>query len=83
MNAQCLKITEKGRILIASEARYVYNLSDQKFIKNAKNGPFWRVFENMKLAVEQCYQTGKLLLDKSWWKIGKLKCHIMGDFQTL
>ena len=26
-------------------------------IKNAKNGPFWRVFENLKLAVKQCYQT--------------------------
>ena len=25
-------------------------LSGQKFIKNAKNGPFWRVFENLKLA---------------------------------
>ena len=24
---------------------------------NAKNGPFWRVFKNMKLAVKQCYQT--------------------------
>ena len=23
----------------------------QKFIKNAKNGPFWRVFENLKLGV--------------------------------
>ena len=27
------------------------------FIKNAKNGAFWRVFENLKLAVKQCYQT--------------------------
>ena len=26
---------------------------------NAKNGPFWRVFENLKLAVKQCYQTGQ------------------------
>ena len=43
----------KSRILIASEARYVYNLSGQKFIKNAKNGPFW-----LKLVVKQCYQTG-------------------------
>ena len=36
-----------------------YILSGQKFIKNAKNGPFWRVFENLKLAVKQCYQTGQ------------------------
>ena len=53
---QCLKITEKVSINIAS---YVYILSAQKSIKNAKNGPFWRVFENLKLAVKQCYQTGQ------------------------
>ena len=34
-------------------------LSGQKFIKNAKIGTFWRVFENLKLAVKQCYQTGQ------------------------
>ena len=28
-------------------------------IKNTKNGPIWRVFENLKLAVKQCYQTGQ------------------------
>ena len=38
---------------------YVYILSGQKLSKNAKNGPFWRVFENLKLAVKQCYQTGQ------------------------
>ena len=43
---------------IASEAGYVYILSGQKVIKNAKNGQFWRVFENLKLAVKQCYQIG-------------------------
>ena len=43
---------------IASEASYVYILSKQKFIKNAKIGRFWRVFENLKLAVKQYYQTG-------------------------
>ena len=54
---QCLKITEKVSFNIASEASYVYILSGQKFIKNAKNVQFWRVFENLKLAVKQCYQT--------------------------
>ena len=58
--AQCLKITEKVSFDIASEASYIYILSGQKLIKNAKNGPFWRVFENLKLAVKQCYQTGQL-----------------------
>ena len=57
--ARCLKITEKVSFNIASEASYVYILSGQKLIKNTKNGPFWRVFENLKLAVIQCYQTGQ------------------------
>ena len=29
-----------------------------KSIKNSKNGPFWPLFVNLKLAVKQCYQTG-------------------------
>ena len=56
---RCLKITEKVLFNIASEAIYVYILKGQKLIKNAKNCPFWRVFENLKLAVKQCYQTGQ------------------------
>ena len=44
--AQCLKITEKVSFIIASEASYVYILSGQKFIKNAKNGPFWWKIKN-------------------------------------
>ena len=43
---QCLKITEKVSFNIASEASYVYILNGQKFIKNAKNSQFWRVFKN-------------------------------------
>ena len=31
-------------------------LSGQKLIKN---GQFWRVFENLKLSVKQCYQTSQ------------------------
>ena len=50
--SRCLKITEKVSFNIASEASYVYILSGQKFIKNAKNGQFWRVSENLKLAVK-------------------------------
>ena len=38
VSTQCLKITEKVSFNIASEASYVYILSCQKFIKNAKNG---------------------------------------------
>ena len=52
--ARCLKITEKVSSNIASEASYAYILSGQKLIKNAKNAQFWRIFENLKLAVKQC-----------------------------
>ena len=58
--AQCLKITEKVSFNIASEASFVYILRGQKLSKNAKNGQFWRGFENLKLVVKQCYQTGHL-----------------------
>ena len=37
---------EKVSFNIVSEASYIYILSGQKFIKNAKNSQFWRVFEN-------------------------------------
>ena len=30
-----------------------------KVIRNAKNVQFWLVFENLKLVVKQCYQTGQ------------------------
>ena len=56
---RCFEITEKVSFDIASGASYVYILSGQKLIRNAKNGPIWRVFENLKLAVKQCYQTGQ------------------------
>ena len=32
----------------------VHILSGQMLIKNAKNGPFWRIFENLALAAKQC-----------------------------
>ena len=37
---------------IASEASYVYILSEQKFIKSAKNRPFYQVFDSLKLVVK-------------------------------
>ena len=84
--AQCLKITEKVSFNIASEASYVYILSGQKLIKNAKNGPFWRVFEKP----EACGQTvlpdwsvliGQKLVENA--KIHKFKCDILSNFQTM
>ena len=50
---------------IASEASYIYILSGQKFIKNSKNGPLLRFFENLKLVVKQCYQKGHFKNDKN------------------
>ena len=58
--SQCLKSTENVSFNIVSAASYVHILSGQKSIKNTKNDSFWRVFENLKLAVKQCYQTGQL-----------------------
>ena len=42
--SQCLKITEKVSFNNASEASYIYILSGQKFITNAKNGQFDEFF---------------------------------------
>ena len=63
------KNREKVSFKIASEASYVYILSGQKFIINAKKSQFWRVYENLQFAVKQCFQT-KLVENA---KIGKFK----------
>ena len=42
--SQCLKITEKVGFNITSEASYVYILSGQKLIKNAKNWSILAIF---------------------------------------
>ena len=69
-----------------SEARFVYILNGQKLIKNAKNGPFWRVFAKP----EACGQTvlpdrsvliGQKLVENA--KIQKFKCDILSNFRTL
>ena len=44
--SQCMKFTEKFAFNIASEASCVYILSEQKFIKNAKNGHFGDFLKN-------------------------------------
>ena len=44
-HARCLEIPKNVSFNIVSEASYVYFLSRQKLIKNAKHGPFWRVFK--------------------------------------
>ena len=58
--ARCLKITEKVSFNIVSEASYIYILSGQKLIlKMPKMDHFGEFFQNLKLAVKQCYQTGQ------------------------
>ena len=67
---------------IASEASYVYILSGQKFIKNAKNGQFWRVFWKPEACGHTVLPDRSLLIEQ---KFGG-KCQywdILGDFQTL
>ena len=73
---QCLKIRPKSRIQYCELRSYVYILSGQKFIKNAKNGQFGQVFENLKLAVKQCYQTGQKIA-----KIEKSNAKFYGIFK--
>ena len=80
ISEKCLivfKITEKVSFNIVSEGSYVYISSGQKFIaKNAKNSQFLRVFENLKLAVKQCYQTGQLSGKKMMEKCPNAKIQI-------
>ena len=57
-------------------------LSGQKFIKNAKNGWFWRLFEILKFEVKKRYQTGhfkKYKIAEKWQndKIENFKCDIL------
>ncbi len=81
-----MKITEKVSFNIASEASYVYILSGQKCIINAKKclilASFWKP--------EACGQT--VLPDRSVLigqkfvengKIQKFKCYILSNFQTI
>ena len=49
----------------ASEASYVYNLSGQKFNQKCQKWSILASFENLKLAVKQCYQTGQFKMDKN------------------
>ena len=67
---------------IASEASYVYIFSGQKLIKNAKNGPFWRVFETWSLrsnSVTRQVNFNRTKLMKNA-KIQKFKCDILSNF---
>ena len=83
--SQCLKLSQKVAFNIASEASYIYNLSRQKFLNNAKNAPFWRVFENFKLGVkvlpDMSLLIGQKMMENA--KIEISKWDIFADFQTI
>ena len=58
----------------------------QKLIKMQKTGTIWRVFENLKLAVKQCYQTGyfqkrQKLVENA--KINTIQMRLFGCFQAM
>ena len=76
-----LKITEKVAFNIASEASYVYILSGQKFIKNAKNGQIWRVFENATFLV--IFKHREFLWNPESWLITHLCCYLCYRSQIL
>ena len=53
---------------------------------NAKNSPFWRVFEKLKLVVKQCYQIGHFFIEQKSVenvKIKNIKWDILRNIQTL
>ena len=65
---------------------YVYIFSGQKFIKNAKNSQFWRVFEKpgvygQIVLPDSLIFKGQKMMENA--TIEKFICDILGDFQTL
>ena len=60
-----MKIIKKCLTQIASEASYIYILSGQKFIRNAKKSQFGD-FLKMELAIKQCFQTKIGEKDQNW-----------------
>ena len=48
----------KSRIQHCERSELRLHIDNAKVNKNAQNGQLWPVFENLKLAFKQCYQTG-------------------------
>ena len=62
----------KSRIQHSERSELRLHLHLQKFFKNAKNGQNWQVFENLKLAFKQCYQTGQFFIGQKLVKNAKI-----------
>ena len=77
-----MKITKKVSINIASEASYVYIFSGQKLVKNAKNGSFWRVFQDLKLVCQTVLPDKSILKGQKLMENAKIQ-EFLGDFQTM
>ena len=75
-----MKITEKVSFDIASEASYVYILSGQKLIRNAKDGPFWRVFEKPEACGQTVYPDMSVLIGQKLVENAKIQNR---HFQTM
>ena len=76
-----MKITEKVAFNIASEASYVYTLSGQKFIKNAKNVQSGEFLKTWTVLPDRSFFKGQKFAEST--KIEILKWDILGDFQTM
>ena len=74
------KSKKKSHSILRAKRATLY-LSGQKFIKNAKIGPFGRVCKSLMFVVKQSYQTGQKLAEDA--KIEKFKCDIFSDFQSV
>ena len=75
LGSQCLKITEKVSFKLS------YILSGQSSLKMPK---LVNIFQKLKLTVKQYYRSiliGQKLVKNA--NVGKLKCYILDDFQTL
>ena len=51
-------------------------MSGQKLIKNAKNRPFWRVFDKPEVCRQTVLPDKSILMVENWWKMPKLKLKI-------
>ena len=67
---------------IASEASYVYILNEQKLIKNAILASFWKSAACGQTAITDISLLIRQILVENT-KMKKIKCDILGDFQTL
>ena len=77
--AQCLEINQKVSLNIASEASYVYILSRQKLIKNAKMVQFGNLQSN---SVTRQLSSNRTKIEGKCQN-SEIKCDILKNLQTM